>query len=311
MDQRIVFLDAKTLGDDITLQQFEKFGEVIAFESTKKEETIQRIADANIVVTNKVVIDKEVMDNTNIKLICVAATGMNNIDLEYAAQKGIGVKNVAGYSTSSVAQLTFSFALEFIQKISYYDNYVKSGGWQNSEIFTHLDQPFYELDGKKWGIIGLGEIGQKVANIAKEFGCEIQYFSTSGKNKNDAFKNISLEELLSTSDIITIHAPLNDATLNLIDNTSINLIKKGAILLNLGRGGIVNEQDISDTLNSGQDIYYGTDVVSKEPIQADSPLLKVKYKNRILFTPHIAWASKEARVRLLNGVENNIKEFVL
>ncbi len=311
MDHKIVFLDRKTLGDDITLEQFKKYGEVISHESTKKEQTLQRVADAGIVVTNKVVIDKEIMDNSNIKLICVAATGMNNIDLDHAQQKGITVKNVAGYSTSSVAQLTFSFVLEFVQKINFYDNYVKSGGWEKSDIFTNLDKPFYELDGKKWGIIGLGSIGLKVANIAKEFGCDIQYFSTSGKNNNKDYKNLSLEGLLKTSDIITIHSPLNNATSNLINNTNISIIKKGAVLLNLGRGGIVNEQDISDAINDSQDIYYGTDVVSKEPIESSSPLLSIKDKSRVLFTPHIAWASKEARIRLLNGIEANIKEFVL
>jgi glycerate dehydrogenase len=311
MENKIVFLDRKTLGDDITLEQFEKYGKITTYESTKKEQTLQRIADANIIVTNKVVIDKNIMDNSDIKLICVAATGMNNIDLDYAEQKGIEVKNVAGYSTSSVAQLTFSFVLEFVQKINFYDNYVKSGGWQNSDIFTNLDKPFYELDGKKWGIIGLGSIGLKVANIAKEFGCDIQYFSTSGKNKNSDFKNVSLEELLKTSDIITIHAPLNDATSNLINNTNLPMIKKGAILLNLGRGGIVNEQDITEAINSSQNLYYGTDVVTKEPIQSSSPLLSISNKSKVLFTPHIAWASKEARIRLLNGIEDNIKEFVL
>lgn len=308
---KIVFLDRKTLGDDITLKQFEKYGEIVIYESTKANETLQRIADAQIVVTNKVVIDKTIMDNSNIKLICVAATGMNNIDLDYASQKGIEVKNVAGYSTDSVAQLTLSLVLQFIQQVSYYDGYVKDKGWQNSDIFTHLDKPFFELSGKKWGIIGLGTIGKQVAKIATAFGCNVQYYSTSGKNSNFEYKNITLAELLTTSDIITIHAPLNDATNNLINNTNISTIKKGAILLNLGRGGIVNEQDISNAINGSQDIYYGTDVVTKEPIEANSPLLSIDNKNRIMFTPHIAWASKEARERLLNGIEDNIKEFVL
>ena len=308
---KIVFLDRKTLGDDITLKQFEKYGEIVTYESTKANETLQRIADAQIVVTNKVVIDKTIMDNSNIKLICVAATGMNNIDLDYASQKGIEVKNVAGYSTDSVAQLTLSLVLQFIQQVSYYDGYVKDKGWQNSDIFTHLGKPFFELSGKKWGIIGLGTIGKQVAKIATAFGCNVQYYSTSGKNSNFEYKNITLAELLTTSDIITIHAPLNDATNNLINNTNISTIKKSAILLNLGRGGIVNEQDISNAINGSQDIYYGTDVVTKEPIEANSPLLSIDNKNRIMFTPHIAWASKEARERLLNGIEDNIKEFVL
>lgn len=308
---KIVFLDRKTLGDDITLAQFEKFGEIVTYESTKPEETLKRVKDASIVVTNKVVIDKDIMDNSDIKLICVAATGMNNIDLEYAAKKEIPVKNVAGYSTSSVAQLTFSFVLKFVQKIDFYDNYVKSGGWENSEIFTNLDKPFYELDGKRWGVIGLGTIGKKVAKIAREFGCDVCYTSTSGKNTKNYYKHLSLDELLQTCDIITIHAPLNDATNNLLNKENISKIKDGSILVNLGRGGIVNEQDITDAINQNQNIFFGTDVVTKEPIEKSSPLLTIEDKNRVLFTPHIAWASKEARARLLDGIEDNIKSFVL
>ncbi|MEA3553677.1 MAG: D-2-hydroxyacid dehydrogenase [Campylobacterota bacterium] len=307
----LVFLDRKTLGMDISLEQFEQFGEITTYDSTKPTQTIQRVKDATIVITNKVVIDKEVMDNSNIKLICIAATGMNNIDLDYAKEKNIVVKNVAGYSTASVAQLTFSFALDFVQKINHYDNYVKSGGWENSDIFTNLDKPFYELDGKTWGIIGLGNIGKSVAKVADAFGCNVQFFSTSGANNDTTYDKKTLDELLKTSDIISIHSPLNNDTANLINKTNISSLKDGAILLNLGRGGIVNEQDISDTINNGINVYYGTDVVSKEPIEKSSPLLSIKNKEKVLFTPHIAWASKEARARLLNGIEDNIKEFVL
>jgi len=308
---KIVFLDRKTLGDDISLEQFNQFGEVITYESTKPEETLKRVQDANIVVTNKVVIDANIMDNSNIKLICVAATGMNNIDLLYAKDKGIEVKNVAGYSTASVAQLTFSFVLQFIQNISYYDNYVKSGQWAKSDIFTNLDKPFSELSSKTWGIIGLGNIGSSVAKIASAFGTNVQYYSTSGMNNNTTYNKKSLDELLKTSDIISIHCALNDKTLNLISKENIKDIKDGAIVLNLGRGGIVNEQDISDAINNNQDIYYATDVVTKEPIVEDSPLLTIKNKDRVLFTPHIAWASKEARIRLLDGIVQNIKEFMV
>ncbi len=306
---KIVFLDRKTLGDDINLDMFNTLADVVSFPSTKKIQTLQRVQDAQIIITNKVVIDKEIMDNSDIKLICVAATGMNNIDLEYAKQKGITVKNVAGYSTSSVAQLTFAFALQFIQQINFYDNFVKSGGWENSNIFTNIDKPFYELDGKRWGIIALGNIGKKVASIASSFGCDVCYYSTSGKNNDLQYAQVSLEELLKTCDIISIHAPLNDTTLNLINKTNLQLLKEKAILLNLGRGGIVNEQDISDELDK-REIYFATDVVTCEPIEKTSPLLKIKNKNRVLFTPHIAWASIEARGRLIDGIFKNIEEFI-
>jgi len=305
---KIAFLDRKTLGDDVSLEAFDKVGEVITYEVTKPTDTLNRVQDIDVVVTNKVVIDKDIMDNSDIKLICVAATGMNNIDLEYAKQKGIIVKNVAGYSTSSVAQLTISIALQFVQKIAFYDDYVKSGGWENSEIFTNIDQPFFELDGKNWGIIGLGNIGKGVAKVADALGCKVNYFSTSGANNDDTYTKVSLEELLKTSDVISIHSPLNDATSNLINSSNLDIVKDGSIILNLGRGGIVNEQDISDAINSGQNVYYGTDVVTKEPIEKSSPLLTIKDKSKVVFTPHIAWASKEARVRLLEGVFKNIQE---
>lgn len=309
-NQKIVILDALTLGDDIDLGIFSEFGDVTIFQTTSKDETISNISDADIVITNKVVIDKDVIDNTNIKLVCVAATGMNNINLEYAKQKNIEVKNVVGYSTASVAQLTFSIALQFIQQISYYDQYVKSKQWCRSKVFTNISKPFYELEGKTWGIIGLGNIGKRVATIAQSFGCNTNYYSTSGTNNNTNYNSISLEELLSNSDIISIHSPLNDTTLNLINKTNLTLLKDKTIILNLGRGGIVNEQDIANELDT-REIFYGTDVVTKEPISIESDLLKVVNKDRLIITPHIAWASKEARVRLINMIKDNIKEFIL
>jgi glycerate dehydrogenase len=305
---KIVFLDRKTLGSDITLEQFEKFGEIITYDSTSVDETLKRVQNADIVVTNKVILDQYIIDNSNIKLICIAATGMNNVDLKYAKKKGIVVKNVVGYSTSSVAQLTFSYILQFVQHINFYDNYVKSGEWQKSDIFTNHTKPFYELDKKILGIIGLGNIGKKVAKIGQSFGCQVIYYSTSGKNNNSEYKNVTLEELLKTSDIISLHSPLNKQTNNLINSTNLKYIKKGALLLNLGRGGLVNEQDIANSINNNQDIYFATDVVTKEPISEKSPLLTIQNKERIIITPHIAWASKEARQRLLDGIEVNIKQ---
>jgi glycerate dehydrogenase len=307
---KIAFLDQSTLGEDINLDKFKQFAEVIAYPYTLPNQTLKAVQNIDIVVTNKVVIDKYIMDNSNIKLICVAATGMNNIDLKYAKEKGIIVKNVTGYSTASVVQLTFSYVFHFIQKLAYYDNYVKSKQWEKSPIFTNLDVPFYELKNKKWGIIGLGEIGENVANIAKSFGCEVSYYSTSGMNNNTNYKKVSLEELLSKSDIISIHCPLNDTTLNLINKTNLTQIKEGAILLNLGRGGIINEQDLADIIDQ-KELYCGIDVVTKEPIESTNPLNKIQNKNRIVITPHIAWASKESRERLIDGIVRNIKEFVL
>ncbi|AGR76602.1 2-hydroxyacid dehydrogenase [Aliarcobacter butzleri 7h1h] len=306
---QIVILDRATLGFDIDVNIFSKFGNVTSYDSTKENETAQRVKNADIVLTNKVVIGKNEIDNSNIKLICITATGMNNVDLEYAKEKNIAVKNVAGYSTSSVVQVGFSMILYFVQKLNYYKKYVDEGNWQKNELFTHIDEPFFELDKKRVGIIGLGEIGRNFAKKAKAFDCEVVYYSTSGKNSNSEYKSISLEELLKTSDIISIHAPLNENTKNLLTYENMKNMKDGAILLNLGRGGIINENDLAKLIDE-KEIYCGIDVVSKEPIEESNPLLKVKNKNRLLLTPHIGWASIEARTRLVNMVALNIKEFL-
>ena len=299
---KLVFLDAKTLGN-IDLSRFRNLGEVEIYQTTNKNETLNRVKNSDIVLTNKVVIDKEIIDNSNIKMIQILATGMNNVDLEYAKSKGIIVKNVAGYSTNSVAQLTFAFVLEILNKVNYFNSYVNNE-YANSEIFTHIID-FSELNGKTWGIIGLGEIGKKVASIAKAFGCEVVYYSTSGKNNNSDYKRVELEEVLK-SDIISIHSPLNENTKNLLNKNNLHLIKKGAILLNLGRGGIVNEKDLADIIDE-KGFFAGFDVFEKEPIDKNNPLLKVK---NIYLTPHIAWASNEAREKLITLAYENVKEFI-
>ena len=305
----IVILDRKTLGLDIDMAIFETFGNVKNYDCTKPNETIERLKEADIVITNKVVISKEVMENTNLKLICVTATGMNNIDLESAKQKNIEVKNVAGYSSASVVQLAFSMIFQIMQKLDYYKKYVDEGNWQKSDIFTHIDKPFFELDGKKVGIIGLGDIGKNFAKKASAFDCEVMYFSTSGKNSNSEYKQVSLDELLNNSDVITIHCPLNENTKDLLNYENMKNIKDGAILLNLSRGGIINEADLAKIIDE-KEIYCGIDVASVEPILEDNPLLNVKNKDRLILTPHIAWASVEARNRLVNMVAKNIEEFI-
>jgi glycerate dehydrogenase len=305
----IVILDRKTLGLDIDMAIFETFGNVKNYDCTKPNETIERLKEADIVITNKVVISKEVMENTNLKLICVTATGMNNIDLESAKQKNIEVKNVAGYSSASVVQLAFSMIFQIMQKLDYYKKYVDEGNWQKSDIFTHIDKPFFELDGKKVGIIGLGDIGKNFAKKASAFDCEVMYFSTSGKNSNSAYKQVSLDELLNNSDVITIHCPLNENTKDLLNYENMKNIKDGAILLNLSRGGIINEADLAKIIDE-KEIYCGIDVASIEPILEDNPLLNVKNKDRLILTPHIAWASVEARNRLVTMVAKNIEEFI-
>ena len=306
---KLVILDRRSLGNDVDVSIFDKFGEVISYDLTKENETLERVKDADIVITNKVLITKEHMDNSKMKLICITATGTNNVDLAYAKEKGIPVKNVAGYSSSSVAQVAFSMIFHFVTKLNYYKNYVDEGNWQKSELFTHIDAPFFELDGKRVGVIGLGDIGRNFAKKASAFGCEVVYYSTSGKNSNSEYKRVELDELLKTSDIISIHCPLNNDTKDLLNYENMKTIKDGAILLNLGRGGIINEVDLAKIIDE-KEIYCGIDVVSVEPILESNPLLKVKNKDQLLLTPHIGWASIEARTKLISLVASNIKEFI-
>ena len=306
---KIVILDRETLGTDVDLSIFDKFGELVIYDITKENETLDRVKDADIVITNKVVIDSDIMDNSNLKLICISATGMNNVDLVHAKKKNIEVKNVAGYSSSSVAQVAFSMIFHFANKLNYYKKFVDEGNWQKCEIFTHIDALFHELDGKRVGVIGLGDIGRNFAKKAKAFDCEVVYYSTSGKNSNSEYERVELDELLSTSDIISIHCPLNEDTKDLLNYENMKNIKDGAILLNLGRGGIINELDLAKIIDE-KEIYCGIDVVSVEPIEESNPLLKVKNKEQLLLTPHIGWASIEARARLIELVAKNIEEFI-
>ncbi|NPA10628.1 MAG: D-2-hydroxyacid dehydrogenase [Epsilonproteobacteria bacterium] len=301
---KIVFLDALTLGD-VDFERFKEFGEVEVYDITPKDKLLERIKNADVIVTNKVVIDKEAIDNTGAKFIQIAATGMNNVDLDYAKQKGILVKNVAGYSTDSVVQHTFALVFGLINKLKYFDNYTRTK-YPNSPIFTHI-QNWFEIKGKRWGIIGLGAIGRECARIAKSFGAEVVYYSTSGKNNSDEFKRVELDELLSTSDIITIHAPLNQNTKNLLNSHNLPLIKDGSVVVNVGRGGIINEKDLAEVLKT-KDIFVGLDVFENEPINSNNPLLE--FKDNTILTPHIAWTSIEARNKLMDGVYQNIREFL-
>jgi glycerate dehydrogenase len=306
----IILLDAKTLGDDLDITVLESFGTLTVYQTTSKEETLERIQRADIVITNKVVITADMMVATpSLKLICIAATGMNNVDLNAAKAKGIEVKNVAGYSTKSVVQHTFSMALYLLEKMAYYDSAVKDGSWSKSGLFTDVSHPFYEISGKKWGIIGFGTIGQEVAKVATAFGAEVSYHSTSGKNLQHSYPHQSLESLLKACDIISIHAPLNDATYNLINQNNLPLIKEDGMLLNLGRGGIVNEKDLALELDK-RTLYAGLDVLEQEPLRPNNRLNEVKHKERLLITPHIAWSSIEARKKLLEGIVENIQRFM-
>ena len=308
---RLVFLDAKTIGSVPNRHLLDQYGEVRYYETTTHEETAARIKDADIVITNKVVLDENIIrDAKNLQLICVAATGTNNVDKQAAHLRKIPVKNVVDYSTNSVAQGTFSLLLYLLTKINYFDQYVKAGGYTDSDIFTHFGRSFWELHGKRFGIIGLGNIGAKVAKIAEAFGSEVVYYSASGKNDQQAYRRLELEEFLTTSDVVSIHAPLNEYTNNLIDYRRLSLMKKTSILLNAGRGGIVNEADLARALDEGLIAAAGIDVYSQEPILAGNPLLHIRDKERLALTPHVTWASIESRTLLMEKICKNIDDFL-
>lgn len=306
---KMVFLDAVTVGGVDNLYEISSLGEYASYEITQPSDRIKRIMGHNVVITNKVLINRDVMDACpELELICIVATGMNNVDLDYAAQKGIVVKNVAGYSTESVTQCTFSLLLYLLNAGRYYDDYVKSGQYAASPVFTHLGREFWELAGKRFGIIGMGTIGRRVATVASAFGAKIAYYSTSGKNLDAAgFPHLSLEELLQTSDVVSIHCPLNDQTRNLLTESRLRMMKRSAYLLNMGRGGIVDEAALARMIDENRIAGAALDVLAAEPIATDSPLLKVLNKEKLYITPHIAWASREARRLLISRTAQNIK----
>jgi len=306
----IVFLDASTVGDVPNLESLQKLGDVSFYDVTQPDETASRIQEADIIITNKVVLTRKLMEGAKkLKLICIAATGMNNVDRDAATDLGIEVKNVAGYASVSVAQTTFAVILHLQMNLPGYDEFVKSGSYSQSPIFTNMQHNYHEISGMRFGIIGLGNIGQKVADIATAFGAEVVYYSTSGKNSDQLYERLELDELLGNSDIVSIHAPLNENTENLIGYDQLSKMKPSAILVNTGRGGIVNEQELARALD--EELLYGAglDVFENEPIKADNPLLFIKNKDRLVLTPHIAWASVEARTQLIEGVKKNIEEF--
>jgi len=306
---KIVFLDTSTVGDVDNLEMIQSLGEYTGYEMTAPAQRVERIRGHHIVITNKVVIDREVMDSCpELELICIVATGMNNVDLEYAAQKGIIVKNVAGYSTESVTQCTFSMLLFLLNSSAYYDDYVKSGKYAASPVFTHLGREFWELKNKIFGIIGMGTIGRRVAQVAEAFGARVVYYSTSGKNLNvEGCRHLELSELLRASDVVSIHCPLNEQTKNLLTESRLRMMKPTAYLLNMGRGGIVNEEDLARALDENWIAGAALDVLTTEPISAESPFLKVRNKHKLFITPHIAWASREARGLLIERTAANIR----
>ena len=311
INMKLVFLDTKTIGEDIDLSAYDALGEVVKYGFSTLEEIPERVKDADILIVNKIAINEQTIGNAkNLKLVCVTATGTNNLDKEYLKKRGIAWRNVAGYSTESVTQHTFALLLYLLEKMRYYDDYVKDEKYINDTVFTHFAEHFNEVNGKTWGIIGLGTIGRRVADIAKAFGAHVIYYSASGSPAQEGYEQVDFETLLATSDIVSVHAPLNEYTKDLMDREAFEKMKKTAIFLNLGRGPIVVEQDLYEALETGEIAAAGLDVLCEEPMSETNPLAKIKDSKKLIITPHIAWASVEARNRLMQIIVEQIREFL-
>lgn len=304
---KIVFLDALTMGDT-PLDEIAALGELVLYPVSTPEQARERVADCDVMIVNKVVVDGALMDAApGLKLICEAATGVNNIDLQAAQERGIAVKNVAGYSTDSVVQETFMHILSLAGNGPYFDEAVKSGTYSAGPIFTDLSRPFFELTGKTMGIIGLGTIGGKVAKVAEAFGMKVTYYSTSGTSHSSEYPSVPLETLMREADVVSIHAPYNSRTAGLIGRSELALMKPTAFIVNMGRGGIVDEAALADAID--REVIGGAalDVFVREPLPSDNPLLHTSHPERLRFTPHTAWASVEARARLAACIAENIR----
>ena len=308
---KIVMLDRNSVGMDMDVSIFERLGEFEAHDVADRESCKEWIKDANVVIFNKSRMDEDMLKNApDVQLLCVTATGFDNIDLEYAKSRNIAVTNVRNYSTPAVAQHTFALALYVLEKIGYYDNYVKSGAYSNQLGFSNFDEKYNELEGKTWGIIGLGNIGKRVASIAKAFGCNVIFYSASGTNETKEYERVDLDTLLKESDILSLHCPLTDRTRNLINKESLGKMKSTAILVNVARGPVVNDADLYEALENGTIAGAGLDVLGVEPMEKTNPLGKIQDSRKLLITPHMAWASVEARTRCLEEVYKNIEAFI-
>lgn len=308
---KIVMVERNSVGEDLDVSCFEKLGEVTYFGNTVEENATEHIADADIIIANKLPLNEKTLAGCpNVKLICETATGYDNVDLEYCKSRAIKVANVRDYSTASVAQHTFALLFYVLEKLRSYDDYVKSGKYGQQDKFSKFDDTFTELEGKTWGIIGMGNIGRKVAKIADAFGCKVIFYSASGNSTCTEYERVDLDTLLKESDFLSLHCPLTDRTRNIIDKEALSKMKKSAILINVARGPVVNQEDLYEALQNDVIAGAGLDVLSKEPITADNPLGKIMDSKKLIITPHMAWGSVEARNRVIEGVYKNIEAFL-
>ena len=308
---KLVVLERNSAGTDVDLSCFERFGEVTYYANTTVENVAERVKDADIVISNKAPLNESTLaDAPNVKLVCLLATGYDCVDLEYCKNRGIKVTNVVNYCTPAVAQHTMLLAMMLSEKITYYDEYVKSGAYSAQDRFSHFDKVFHDLDGKTWGIVGMGNIGHKVAQLATAFGCRVIFYSASGKSTCTDYPKVDLDTLLYESDIVSLHCPLTDRTRNLINKDSFEKMKKTAILINVARGPVVNNYDLYQALVEEKIMAVGLDVLEKEPMELSNPLSQIKDSTKLIITPHMSWASLESRTRLILEIEKNIEAYL-
>lgn len=308
---KIVALEIKNIGEDVKLDMFNELGTFESYLTSKPEDMPERCKGADAIIVNKLPVnEKTVGDIDTLKVVLITATGFDNLDVPYLKSRGIKVCNVKGYSTDSVAQHTFALLFYVYEKLRAYDDFVKDGSYAKHDLFTYFDELFFELKDKVWGIVGLGEIGRKVAKIATAFGCKVVYYSTSGKNSNSDYEQVDFDTLLTGSDIISIHAPLNDNTRGLFDKDAFAKMKKSAVLINVGRGPIINDRDLTDALKNGDIQAAALDVLEKEPMDPNSPYFEITDSRKLFITPHIAWATREARQRCMMETFYNLKAIV-
>lgn len=308
---KLVVLERNSAGTDVDVSCFEKFGEVEYYPNTGAENTAQRVRDADIIMANKAPLNETTLkDAPNVKLICLLATGFDNVDLAYCKSRGIKVTNVVNYCTSTVAQHTLLLALALSEKLAFYDNYVKSGTYSTQDRFSNFDRAFYDLEGKTWGIVGMGTIGRRVAGLAKAFGCKVIFYSASGKSTCTDYERVEFDTLLQESDILSLHCPLSDRTRGLIDKDALLKMKETAILVNVARGPVVDTQALYDALIANQIAGAGLDVLEREPMTKDNPLAQIKDSTKLIITPHMAWASVESRTHMVQEVVKNIEAFL-
>lgn len=305
---KITVLDRSSMGMDLPLEMLERFGEVNVYDSTLAEQIDERISDSDVIVLNKVKITDDIMNSSKkLKLICVFATGYDNVDIKAAEKKGVAVCNVPGYSTDSVVLFTMANALALFSRLREYNEFVTSGEYTASGIPNKLTPAFYELAGKTWGIVGLGNIGKAVARVAEAMGARV---IANKRTPDSQYECVDIDELCRRSDIITLHCPLNDGTRHIINKDRIALMKENVVIVNEARGAVVNEADIRDAILSGRIGAFGSDVYSIEPFPEDHPLNAIKNESNVLLTPHAAWGAYEARVRCLKIICDNINSFI-